>query len=58
MGERVLFPEILVLRSSKGRPSVFMEGRCKKIFERLELKTVHLTISHEKDVALAVAVVE
>ncbi len=48
--------EILTLDS--GRPRLFLHGEAAARAERLGVKTLHVSISHERDVAGAVVILE
>lgn len=52
--------EVFVIKSSDGRPSLCVEGKAKKIMnERFGTQCVlHVTLSHEKEYAIAFVVIE
>jgi holo-[acyl-carrier protein] synthase len=49
---------IAVLKNAKGQPYFYLEGEAKKAFERLGGEKVHLSLSHEKEYAIAFVVIE
>lgn len=58
-GFRGVYPsEIEVLRSESGKPFINVYGRAAKETEALGVKAVHVTLSHEKQYALAFVVLE
>lgn len=52
-GRAVDFRDISVLKESSGRPYIFLDGRVKDIAGRLGVTRFFLSISHEKDAAVA-----
>ncbi|MBE5940581.1 MAG: holo-[acyl-carrier-protein] synthase [Lachnospiraceae bacterium] len=47
-----------VLRDELGKPYVNLYDGAKEMFEKLELKHIHITISHCKEYAMAVCIIE
>ena len=41
-----------------GRPAIIMHGRGQELFTRLKLDTIHISISHDKNYAIAQAIAE
>lgn len=58
LGEGLSLKEIIIKKDSKGKPSIILEGKTKSIFEKLNIKNIYLSISHEKEFAVAVVVIE
>lgn len=52
----VYFKEIEILRDKSGAPKVFLHKRAKKIAQAKKLTNFEVSISHEKDFALAMVV--
>lgn len=50
--------EIVILHQSNGRPYYQFTGKALAFFESIKGKTAHLSISHEKNMAAAIAVIE
>lgn len=45
--------EINVLKGKSGRPFIYLEGRVRQRAEELGVSEIHISIAHEKDVAIA-----
>jgi holo-[acyl-carrier protein] synthase len=52
------FKDIEVVNQASGQPIVKMGGRGKVLFKKLKLKTIHISISHERHYAIAHAIAE
>jgi len=52
------FKDIEVVNQASGKPIVRMIGRGKKLFEKLNLKSIHISISHDRHYAIAHAIAE
>jgi holo-[acyl-carrier protein] synthase len=52
------FKDIEVVNQISGKPLVTMSGQGKKLFEKLNLKIIHISISHDKHYAIAHAIAE
>lgn len=50
--------DIEVRRDEKGKPYVCLYGRALEFFDGINGETIHLSISHEKDTAMAFAIIE
>jgi holo-[acyl-carrier protein] synthase len=50
--------EIAVLNDSHGKPVMMLTGKAEEIFNELGGKRIILSLSHEKDNALAVVIIE
>ena len=52
------FKDIEVVNNESGKPTVKMAGRGKLLFEKLNLKSIHISISHDRHYAIAHAIAE
>ena len=52
------FKDIEVVNQTSGKPIVKMGGRGKILFEKLDLKFIHISISHDRHYAIAHAIAE
>ena len=52
------FKDIEVVNKTSGKPIVKMGGRGKILFEKLNLKFIHISISHDRHYAIAHAIAE
>jgi holo-[acyl-carrier protein] synthase len=52
------FKDIEVVNQTSGKPIVKMGGRGKILFEKLNLKSIHISISHDRHYAIAHAIAE
>ena len=52
------FKDIEVVNQTSGKPIVKMVGRGKILFEKLNLKFIHISISHDRHYAIAHAIAE
>jgi holo-[acyl-carrier protein] synthase len=52
------FKDIEVVNQTSGKPIVKMGGRGKLLFEKLNLKFIHISISHDRHYAIAHAIAE
>jgi holo-[acyl-carrier protein] synthase len=52
------FKDIEVVNQTSGKPIIKMGGRGKILFEKLNLKSIHISISHDKHYAIAHAIAE
>ena len=52
------FKDIEVVNQASGKPIVKMGGRGKALFEKLNLKSIHISISHDRHHAIAHAIAE
>jgi holo-[acyl-carrier protein] synthase len=50
--------EIRVSLNEKGKPELLLEGRAREQYESLALKAVHLSLSHDGGMAIAMVVLE
>lgn len=58
INHEVGFKDIEVVNEDSGKPIVKMGGRGKLLFEKLNLKTIHISISHDRHYAIAHAIAE
>jgi len=52
------FSEIEVLNDELGRPRVFLHGKVKESFEHHQIKQTSVSLSHGRDCAIAVIILE
>ena len=58
IGENCAFTDIEILDNEAGKPLVRLSGAAEITAKQLKADRIHLTISHEKDYAVATAVLE
>lgn len=58
LGQGVALKEIEVVSGGEGRPSCRLSGKARERFDRFELSAIHISISHEKNYAVAQAIAE
>ncbi|WP_456433482.1 holo-ACP synthase [Thermosulfuriphilus sp.] len=54
----VSFREIEIRRQESGRPWLLFHGRAARVAEALGVKRAHVSLSHERDLAVAMVVLE
>ncbi len=54
----IAWPEIEVVREPSGRPTIQWHGRALTRASRLEVRHTHVTLTHSRELAMAVVVVE
>jgi holo-[acyl-carrier protein] synthase len=52
------FKDIEIVNQESGKPIVRMIGRGRNLFEKLKLKSIHISISHDRHYAIAHAIAE
>jgi holo-[acyl-carrier protein] synthase len=52
------FKDMEVINEKTGKPILIMIGKGKELFEKLELKSIHISISHDNTHAIAHAIAE
>lgn len=52
------FKDMEVINEKSGKPSLVMSGKGKELFQKLKLKTIHISISHDRTHAIAHAIAE
>ena len=55
---RISWQDIEIRHDLAGKPLVFLSGRACEIAAELKVKKIHLTISHSKDNAMAIVILE
>ena len=50
--------DVEVLHENSGKPAVVTHGNAKKILENIGAKNIFVSISHEKDNAVAIVILE
>ncbi len=58
IGEHCSFDQITVLPDDKGRPVVSVTGNAEKTLNALGVSRIHVSISHERDYAVATVILE
>lgn len=54
----ISWPEIEVRREPSGKPTLYWTGRARELTMKLGVRTSSLTLTHSRDVAMAVVVLE
>ncbi|MDI6732596.1 MAG: holo-ACP synthase [Planctomycetota bacterium] len=52
------FSDIEIISSNNNVPSVMLHNKTKKICKRLDVKRIHLSLSHTQDMAIAIVILE
>ena len=52
------FKDMEVINEETGKPILVMTGKGKELFEKLKLKSIHISISHDSTHAIAHAIAE
>jgi holo-[acyl-carrier protein] synthase len=52
------FKDMEVINEKTGKPILVMTGKGKELFEKLKLKSIHISISHDSNHAIAHAIAE
>ena len=58
MDQGIAFKDIEVTHEKTGKPAIMMHGKGKELFTLLKLETIHISISHDKNYAIAQAIAE
>ena len=58
MSNGIGWKDIEVENKVTGEPHIIFYGKGKEVFEQMNLKTVHISISHDKEYAIAHAIAE
>lgn len=58
IGEKVAFHEISITNLPSGQPQVTLLGKAEKLMKEFNIKKIHISLSDEKDFALAFVVIE
>mgnify|MGYP001034814330 FL=1 len=56
--EALGFKDMEVVNEKTGKPILVMTGKGKELFEKLKLKSIHISISHDSTHAIAHAIAE
>ena len=56
--EGITFKSLWVAEEKSGRPKLIFEDKAAEVAKRLKVKRVHLSISHSKEIAGAVVIIE
>src|SRR3989304_3020869 len=54
----ITWKDIEVLNKDSGRPEIILHGKVREIAESMEVRGIHLSISHDGDYAVAQVVLE
>ncbi len=54
----IKFNEIEILNESSGKPIIKLLGETKAIFDELQLKTIHISMSHIREIVSSVVIIE
>lgn len=57
-GENCGWQEVEIVNNAQGKPEIKLYGKALASFEKLGGKTLHLSISHEKEYANALVIIE
>lgn len=58
MGPAINWKDMEVTHEDTGKPVLRLTGRGKELFDRLKLKAIHISISHDRGYAIAHAIAE
>jgi len=53
----IKFTDINIVNNQLGKPEIFLSGKTKEIAENLGVKTIHLSMSHLRDIANAFVII-
>ncbi len=56
--EGMAYKEIEIINNKLGKPEIFLHGKAKEYSDKLSLKNIHLSISHIKEIANALVIIE
>ena len=56
--EGMAYKEIEIINNKLGKPEIFLHGKVKEYADKLSLKNIHLSISHIKEIANALVIIE
>ncbi len=54
----LMFAEIEILNDDLGKPQIFLHGKAQKLVEQHQINQVSLSLSHIKQIAIAVVILE
>ncbi len=52
------FREIEIVKDELGKPTLVLYGKTKELFDKLESRAIFVSLSHEREAAVAVVVIE
>ena len=52
------FKDIEIINNELGKPEVFLSGKAKEIADKMNISKIHLSMSHEKNYASAIVIIE
>lgn len=58
IGEKCLWLDIKIMNNADGQPQIFLSGKTAETAEKLSVKNIHISISHEKKYACSTVVLE
>jgi holo-[acyl-carrier protein] synthase len=58
IGKGIHLKEIEVVRNDSGKPFILLHGETKRTFEKMKTGNIHLSLSHEKNNAIAFVIIE
>ncbi|GJL79988.1 MAG: holo-[acyl-carrier-protein] synthase [Nitrospinaceae bacterium] len=58
MDQQIAFKDIEITNLKTGKPQVNLSGKGKELFILLKIKTIHISLSHDKNYAVAQAIAE
>lgn len=50
--------DIEIITNSLGKPIIYLSDRCASFYKKVEIKYIHLSISHTKNLAIAQVIIE
>ena len=58
IGEHLDWISAEIINNSAGEPEVFLDAKGQQLLKKFSAKTVHISLSHSRDNALAVAIID
>jgi holo-[acyl-carrier protein] synthase len=58
MDQEISFKDIEVTKLKTGKPLIILSGKGGEIASQLEIKTIHISLSHDRNYAIAQAIAE
>ena len=52
------FIDIEILNDGKGKPEIYLQGKTKQIIQENNLENIHISMSHLKEIASAIVIIE
>lgn len=53
----IKFTDINIINDSLGKPEIFLSGKAKQIADKIGVKTIHLSMSHIREIANAFVII-